>query len=135
MSRDAMQEHDQRINGVLRKAFEGHGWTPVDDHTPLDAMMDAEPEFDEQADAPEGSYYWPSEEQPDLELRALKNEEALQVAAHAREQMARWIAGGAGQLARARSRRTRPRRASAASRPDVQGARLKSPATITRPRS
>ena len=94
MSRDAMQEHDQRINGVLRKAFEGHGWTPVDDHTPLDAMMDAEPEFDEQADAPEGSYAWPSEERSDLELSALKREEAAQVAAHAREQMARWIAGG-----------------------------------------
>lgn len=94
MKRDMLEEHDQRINGVLRKAFEGHGWTPVDDHTPLDAMMDAEPEFDEHADAPEGSYYWPSEERQDLELSALKHEEALQVAAHAREQMARWIAGG-----------------------------------------
>lgn len=94
MRADVMREHDQRINGVLRKAFDAHGWTPVDDHTPLEAMMDAEPEFDEQADAPEGTYYWPSEEQPDLELKALKHEEAAQVAAHARQQMARWIAGG-----------------------------------------
>lgn len=93
MTRDRMEEHDTRINGVLRKAFDGHGWTPVDDHTPLDAMMEAEPEFDMSGEVPDGVYQWPSAEQPDLELEVLKREEAAQVAAWAREQMVRWLAG------------------------------------------
>lgn len=88
------EEHDARINGVLRKAYDEHGWTPVDDHTPLDELLAAEAEFDEQDEGPQAEYSWPSTEQPDLQLSALKKEEALQVAAWARERQTRWIAGG-----------------------------------------
>lgn len=93
MKWDRMMEHDARINGVLRKAYDAGGWTPVEDHTPLDELMDAEPEFDMHGDAPEGGWSWPSEAQPDLHLQALKREEAAQVAAWAREQQMRWIMG------------------------------------------
>ena len=71
------EEHDARINGVLRKAYDEHGWTPVDDHTPLDELLAAEAEFDEQDEGPQAEYSWPSTEQPDLQLSALKREEAL----------------------------------------------------------
>lgn len=94
MKWDRVMEHDARINGVLRKAYDAGGWTPVEDHTPLDDLMDAEPEFDMHGDAPDGEWSWPSEAQPDLHLQALKREEAAQVAAWAREQQMRWLAGG-----------------------------------------
>lgn len=90
----SIEEHDARINGVLRMAYDEHGWTPVEDRTPLEEMLNAEADFDEQDEAPEGEYSWPSMEQRDLQLSALKHEEALQVAAWAREQTVRWIAGG-----------------------------------------
>lgn len=93
MKRDTLEEHDRRINGVLRKAYDSHGWVPVDDHTPLEEMLNAEVEFEMDGEAPDGSYAWPSASQPDLELMALKREEAAQVAALAREQLVRWIAG------------------------------------------
>ncbi len=94
MKWDRVMAHDARINGVLRKAYDAGGWTPVEDHTPLDALMEAEPEFDMHAEGPEGEWSWPSEQQPDLHLQALKREEAAQVAAWAREQQMRWLAGG-----------------------------------------
>lgn len=94
MKWNRVMEHDQRINGVLRKAYDAGGWTPVEDHTPLDELMDAEPEFDMHPDAPDGEWSWPSSSQPDLHLQALKREEAAQVAAWAREQQMRWLAGG-----------------------------------------
>jgi hypothetical protein len=93
MKRDMLEEHDRRINGVLRKVYDQHGWTPIEDHTPLDELMAAEVEFDMDGEAPEGAYAWPNETQPDLELASLKREEAAQVAALAREQLVRWIAG------------------------------------------
>lgn len=89
-----VMEHDARINGVLRKAYDAWGWTPVEDHTPLDDLMDAEAEFDAEADAPEGEWAWPSNDQPDLHLQSLKAEEAAQVAAWARAQLVRWLVGG-----------------------------------------
>lgn len=94
MKWDRVMEHDQRINGVLRKAYDAGGWTPVEDHTPLDDLMDAEPEFDALGDAPDGEWTWPSSEQPDLHLQSLKYEEAAQVASWARAQMVRWLVGG-----------------------------------------
>jgi len=88
-----VMDHDHRISGVLRRAYDQNGWTPVEDRTPLDDLMDAEPEWDMDADAPGGAYAWPSEQQADIQLQALKREEAAAVAAWAREQLVRWIAG------------------------------------------
>lgn len=94
MTDSDIERHDQRIRDVLRHAYDRHaGWQPVDDHTPLDELMAAEPEWDMEPDAPAGTCSWPSEQQPDLELQALKREEAAAVAAWAREQLVRWIAG------------------------------------------
>ena len=89
----SIEEHDARITGVLRRAYDENGWTPVEDHTPLDELLAAEEEFDAQPDAPAAAYSWPSTAQPDLELMALKQEEAAQVAAWARAQLVHWIAG------------------------------------------
>ncbi len=93
MTWEEIKGHDSRINGVLRRGYDEHGWTPVEDHTPVDELMEAEPEWVELKDAPEGAYAYPSDGQPDLELSALKMEEALQVAAWARRQQIGWICG------------------------------------------
>jgi hypothetical protein len=94
MTEGEIERHDLRIRDVLRRAYDHHaGWQPVEDHTPLDELMAAEPEWDMEPDAPGGTFSWPSEQQPDLELQALKREEAAAVAAWAREQLVRWIAG------------------------------------------
>jgi hypothetical protein len=87
-------EHDVRITGVLRRAYEASGWTPVEDHTPLDELLEAEAECEFSAEEPDGEWSWPSSGQPDLQLQALKHEEAAAVAAWARAQLVRWLAGG-----------------------------------------
>lgn len=94
MTEGDIEHHDGRIRDVLRRAYDRHaGWQPVEDHTPLDELMASEPEWDMEPDGPAGAFSWPSEQQPDLELQALKREEAAAVAAWAREQLVRWIAG------------------------------------------
>ncbi|MBL9115537.1 MAG: hypothetical protein JNJ83_11075 [Verrucomicrobiaceae bacterium] len=91
MKWNAVMEHERRINGVLRRAYDDKGWTPVEDKTPAEQLMEQEPEWDEDDEAPSGAYAYPSSEQPDIELRALKMEEALQIADWARRQQAQWI--------------------------------------------
>lgn len=86
--------YEEGFRSVMRKAWGDHGWVPVHDETPLDELLNAEPEWDVLPEEPEGgAWRWPSREQPDLELSHLKLEEARQVAAWARQQQARWIAG------------------------------------------
>lgn len=91
--RDTLK-HEERIQGVFRRAWVDHGWSAATDITPLDHVMAEEFDADEfDGEAPEGTHYWPHTNRRDVELTALKREEAAEVAAWAREQLVRWIIG------------------------------------------
>lgn len=94
MTWDDVSQHDARINGVIRRARDEQGWVAVEDQTPAELLMQAEPVWDEETDAAARAYDYPSEERPDLELHALKMEEAMQVARHARLELVKWLLGG-----------------------------------------
>lgn len=94
MTWDEVCQHDARINGVIRRARDEQGWVAVEDQTPAELLMSAEPVWEEEPDAVARSYHYPSEDQQDLELHALKMEEAMQVARHARRELVKWLLGG-----------------------------------------
>lgn len=89
--------HEQRIQGVFRRAYVDGGWSAATDLTPLDVLL-AE-EFDADAlDDQQGSergYTWPEEtlESERLELMSLKKDEAQAVAEWARRRLVMWIIG------------------------------------------
>ena len=87
-------KHEQRIQGVFRRAYVDGGWSAATDETPLDALMAEEYDPDELDGEPmQGDYYWPSPEKPDLEITTLKRDEAAKVAAWARRRLIMWIIG------------------------------------------
>lgn len=88
-----IDEHEQRIRSVFTKAFTEHGWVPVYDPMSMDEYLAQEPDEELSDDTPDGSYAWPSAEQPDLELQHLKREEAAAVAEWARKALIYWLAG------------------------------------------
>ena len=90
---DDLHTWEERITGTLRRAWGDHGWVPVNDETPLDELMNAEPEWDVDPEAAGAEWAWPSKDQPDVVLNYLKLEEAREIAHWARKQQARWIAG------------------------------------------
>jgi hypothetical protein len=89
-----IMSHDERINGTIQRAFDGGGWVPVEDRTPAEILMAEEPDWDVQEGSPREPYGYPSDEVADLELRALKMAEALQVAQWARRRQMEWLLGG-----------------------------------------
>lgn len=94
MKRREIADHERRIQSVFRRAWVDHGWSAATDETPLDALMDEEFDSDEfDGELPEGAYGWPSAERPDIELIALKSEEAAMVAQWARRRLVMWIIG------------------------------------------
>lgn len=94
MTWDEVNQHDARINGVIRRARDAQGWVAVEDQTPAELLMKAEPVWDEEPGHAARSYRYPSEDQDDLELHALKMEEAIEVARHARRELVKWLLGG-----------------------------------------
>lgn len=86
-------EHDRRIVGVLNRAFDEHGLTTVTNFTPADAMMAKEVDFEPTEKGPNQEYGWPGDSRPRLILRALKKEEAAEVAYIARRDLVWWLCG------------------------------------------
>lgn len=90
---DELHTWEGRIHSTLQRAWGDHGWVPVTDDTPLEELMNAEPEWDLDPEPAAAEWAWPSSEQPDVILSHLKLEEARQIAAWARRQQVRWLAG------------------------------------------
>lgn len=91
------KDHEQRIQGVFRRAWVDTGWSAATDLTPLDVLLKEEFEadaLDDQQSAEQG-YTWPEEalESERIELMALKKEEADAVAEWARRRLVMWIIG------------------------------------------
>lgn len=89
--------HEQRIQGVFRRAWVDNGWSAAVDVTPLDELLREEIEadaLDAEVDA-SGGYSWPEEvlESERIEIMALKKEEAALVAAWARRRLVMWLIG------------------------------------------
>lgn len=90
----SVEAHERRIQGVFRKAWVENEWSAATDRTPLDDLMAEEFDGDDFSnDEPGGAYSWPNEHRKDLELSALKAEEAAAVAAWARRRLVMWIIG------------------------------------------
>lgn len=86
-------QHEERIQGVLRAAITNHGWEPIYDRTPLDELMEREAEVELSRELADQPYGWPSNSRPEVEIEALKRSEAAAVAAWARRSLMHWLAG------------------------------------------
>ena len=97
MNKKEVIEHNQRIEAVFRRCrsgWENGQLTAVTDDTSLAQLFEesfAAEEFD--SETPDGAYSWPDGRAGDLELEALKLEEANKVAAFARRRFVMWLIG------------------------------------------
>lgn len=97
MGKATTKDHEQRIQGVFRRAWVDHGWSAAVDLTPLDELLREEYDadaLDAEVDA-SGGYSWPEEvlESERIELLSLKKDEAAMVAAWARRRLVMWLIG------------------------------------------
>lgn len=89
-------KHEERIQAVFRRAWVNHGWSAATDETPLDVLMAEEYDAERlSAEEPSGDYRWPqyAATSDQMELSALKQEEAAEVAAWARRRLIMWLIG------------------------------------------
>lgn len=90
---DTVAHHESRIRNVLRWAYDNEGWEPVTDRTPLDDLIAEEVQVELDAEAVRESFDWPSSDQPELRIEALKQDEAAQIAEWARRRLVHWLFG------------------------------------------
>lgn len=89
----------RRIDSVLKRVcFDRDGnsrWQPVEERTPLDALMEEEPPVELQKIEVNGTLlHWPDDDDPvAIGLQALKLSEAAEIAAWARLRLMQWLFG------------------------------------------